>query len=123
MGQQPSAKRPRIRIQAGGAINGSRITLQCQTRAPAELDPHIPPILSAIVPLHHEPGDDFAFVLISGVRAGPASPAITRLDGHLMSTHVRWLAGTLFYVPMLQRMARLHLEAEAKAVLQRQPYL
>src|SRR5580658_5615390 len=123
MGQQTRAKRPWIGIQSGGAINRSHIPLQGKTCPPAELNPHIPPILGAILSLHHEPGDDFAFVLISGIGAGSASPAITGPNGHSMRTHLGRLAGTLIYVPVLQRMARILLEAEAKAILERQPYL
>ena len=50
-------------------------------------------------------------------------PVITRLARLPHGTCVRWFARALFDIAMCSRMAGLYLEAKAKAVLQRYPYL
>ena len=123
--RQPGAKRSGIRIQPCRSFKRIALSFERQLRASAELDANVPAVLRTRSLLHEKPGDDFTWLVGSGVGvgAGCSLPFIAIANRDAVRANVGRRACAFFDEDLLEQAMGIDLPIELKAVLEREPDL
>ena len=88
-------------------------------RAGAKLQTYVPAVSLRSISFHHEPWNNLARFLVSGIGAGLALPGVVGRDLNIVRANGRRLTSPFVDIDLPERLCRGYAPAISKAVLER----
>src|SRR6185437_7801043 len=105
---QPGAKWPWFWIKPNAALQKSTGPLEREMRSGAELQAYVPTVSLRSVSFHHEPWNNLARFLVSGIGAGLALPGVFGRNLNIVRANGCRLTSPFVDIDLPERLCRGH---------------